>query len=126
MTEKAVLLAIRPGERSLHCKRKTRGVEETNRLIDYLIDNLTGPAGNDILGVPLFNRSRIEQTWNSQRKHIKCLQDPPGVALYTRTGSRTKGGVQLPVYRCVRGSNSLESFHNHLCCFIPGEFPFKH
>ncbi|XP_056120631.1 uncharacterized protein LOC130097715 [Rhinichthys klamathensis goyatoka] len=32
----------------------------------------------------------------------------------------TKGGIILPVYRCARGSTSLESFHNHLNRFIPG------
>ncbi|KAG7500682.1 hypothetical protein JOB18_025985, partial [Solea senegalensis] len=36
------------------------------------------------------------------------------------TGELTKGGVKLPVYRCARGSTSLESFHLHQCRFIPG------
>ena len=43
-----------------------------------------------------------------------CLQDPPGVPLYTMTGSMCKGGVTLPVLRCARGTTSLESFHLHL------------
>ena len=38
--------------------------------------------------------------------------------LYTQTGRLTKGGVILLVYRCARGSTSLESFHLHR--FIPG------
>ncbi|MEQ2213556.1 hypothetical protein XENOCAPTIV_016868 [Xenoophorus captivus] len=40
--------------------------------------------------------------------------------MYTRTGQVTKGGVVLPVYRCARGSTSLEPFHLHLNWFIPG------
>ncbi|MEQ2209089.1 hypothetical protein XENOCAPTIV_024007 [Xenoophorus captivus] len=40
--------------------------------------------------------------------------------MYTRTGQVTKGGVVLPVYRCARGSKSLELFHLHLNRFIPG------
>ena len=36
--------------------------------------------------------------WNEEKKHIKCIQDPPGVALYTVTGCIKKGGVQLPVF----------------------------
>ena len=40
--------------------------------------------------------------------------------LYTITGHIQKGGVQLPVLRCARGSTSLESFHLHLAKFIPG------
>ncbi|KAL6475706.1 hypothetical protein MHYP_G00167460 [Metynnis hypsauchen] len=47
-------------------------------------------------------------------------QDPPGLQLYAKTGQLTKGGVVLPVYRCARGSTSLESFHRHLKNFIPG------
>ncbi|XP_047217956.1 uncharacterized protein LOC124866285 [Girardinichthys multiradiatus] len=35
-------------------------------------------------------------------------------------GTLTKGGISLPVYRCARGSTSLESFHLHLDHFIPG------
>ena len=52
--------------------------------------------------------------WNEEKKHIKCIQDPPGVALYTVIGHIKKGGVQLPVFRCSRGTTSLESFHLHL------------
>lgn len=47
----------------------------------------------------------------------------PGVALYTKTEELTKGGLQLPTYRCARGargSTSLEAFHLHLNRFIPG------
>ena len=57
--------------------------------------------------------------WSTQRRHVKCIQDPPGITLYTQTGQQVKGGVVLPVYRCARGSTSLESFHLHR--FIPGK-----
>jgi hypothetical protein len=30
--------------------------------------------------------------------------------------------VTLPILRCARGSNSLESFHLHLARFVPGSF----
>uniref|UniRef100_A0A0F8CJ42 DUF6729 domain-containing protein n=1 Tax=Larimichthys crocea TaxID=215358 RepID=A0A0F8CJ42_LARCR len=43
---------------------------------------------------------------------------PGPSGLYTETGRLTKGGVSLPVYRCARGSTSLESFHINR--FIPG------
>ncbi|KAM9758030.1 uncharacterized protein ACNS7B_005148 [Menidia menidia] len=62
----------------------------------------------------------MEHIWQVQKKHVKCIQDPPGVALYTKTGELTKGGVRLQVLRCARGSTSLESFHLHLNRFIPG------
>ena len=41
-------------------------------------------------------------------------QDPPSIQLYTETARLVKGGVSLPVFRCARGSTSLESFHLHL------------
>lgn len=59
--------------------------------------------------------------WNLQKKHVKCIQDPPGVPLYRTTGERTMGGIKLPIYSCARGSSSLESFHLHLNRFIPGD-----
>ncbi|XP_034460728.1 uncharacterized protein LOC117773137 [Hippoglossus hippoglossus] len=107
-------------EMALHCRRRTRGEERTIHLLEELLGMLMGSRGNDSLGVPLFDSERMEHIWRVQRKHVKCIQDPPGVALYTKTGELTKGGVRLPVYRCARGSTSLESFHLHLNRFIPG------
>ena len=52
--------------------------------------------------------------WNEEKKHVKCIQDPPGVALYSVTGHIRKGGIELPVFRVARGTTSLESFHLHL------------
>lgn len=107
-------------ELALHCRRRTRGEETTTQLLEELLQGLMGTSGNDSLGVPLFDRERMEHIWCVQRKHVKCIQDIPGVALYTKTGELTKGGVRLPTYRCARGSTSLESFHLHLNRFIPG------
>ncbi|KAM4565007.1 uncharacterized protein V3H82_014105 [Fundulus diaphanus] len=43
---------------------------------------------------------RMEHIWRVQKKHVKCIQDPAGVDLYTKTGELTNGGVRLPVFRC--------------------------
>ena len=107
-------------ELALHCRRKTRGVAETTQLIRQLIETFSGERGRDTLGVPLINSSRMTSIWEAQKKHIACIQDPPGVSLYTRTGSTIKGGIELPNFRCARGSTSLECFHLHLNRFIPG------
>lgn len=107
-------------ELALHCRRKTRGVAETTQLISELIETFSGEKGRDTLGVPLINSSRMKSIWDAQRTHIACIKDPPGVSLYTRTGSTKKGGIELPNYRCARGSTSLECFHLHLNRFIPG------
>ncbi|XP_046887325.1 uncharacterized protein LOC124474908 [Hypomesus transpacificus] len=79
-----------------------------------------GEKGHDTLGIPLLDGSRIQAIWREQRRHLHCIQDPPAVQLYTETGRLTKGSVSLPVYRCARGSTSLESFHLHNNRFIPG------
>lgn len=49
-----------------------------------------------------------------------CIQCLPSLSLY-QTRTLKKGTKTLPMYRCARGSTSLESFHLHLNRFIPGE-----
>ena len=107
-------------ELALHCRRTTRGVEDTTRLIDHVIQTLDSSQGRDTMGVLLFNYECTQQMWKEQRRHVTCIQDVAEIPLYTKTGSLMKGGVELPTYRCARGSTSLESFHNHLARFIPG------
>lgn len=120
-SDEDIMKKLTKRELSLHVRRKTRGVQVTTMLIGNLLDAFYGPQGTDTLGVPLLDSDRIWNIWESQQRHISCLQDPEGVQLYTKTGTLVKGGVELPVYRCARGSTSLESFHNHLKSFIPGK-----
>ena len=107
-------------ELALHCRRRTRGIVDTTTMIYDLLLTFTGPQGCDTTGVPLLDKTRVWEIWDNQKNHIPCIQDPEGVQLYTKTGVLTKGGVQLPTYRCARGSTSLESFHLHINKFIPG------
>ena len=120
-TDRQVMDAISRKELAMHCRRRTRGVLDTTRLLQDLLQEFTGPAGVDMTGMPLLDSERAKAVWDAQKKHVACLQDPEGVQLYARTGSRRKGGVELPQYRCARGSTSLESFHLHVNRFIPGE-----
>ncbi|KAL2082094.1 hypothetical protein ACEWY4_021912 [Coilia grayii] len=101
-----------------HCRRRTRGVAETKQLLQEVLDSFW--EAKDSTGAPLIDQTRMKKIWNTQRRHLRCIQDPAGVELYTQMGEITKGGVKLPVYRCARGSTSLETFHQHLCRFIPG------
>lgn len=119
-SEAAIIEKITRRELALHCRRKTRGVVDTTAMIYDLLLTFTGPQGCDATGVPLLDKTRIWAMWDNQKHHIPCIQDPEGVQLYTKTGVLTKGGVQLPTYRCARGSTSLESFHLHIDKFIPG------
>ncbi|CAM4568810.1 unnamed protein product [Leuciscus chuanchicus] len=120
ISEKAVRARINRRELALHCRRRTRGEEETTILIGKLIDQFDSVDGKDTLGVPLLNHERIQQIWKEQRKHVQCIQDPEHFPLYIKKGTLKKGGVELCCYRCARGSTSLESFHLHLNRFIPG------
>ncbi|XP_076848242.1 uncharacterized protein LOC143493606 [Brachyhypopomus gauderio] len=120
LTDKDVDRHITKDELALHCRRRTRGQETTIHLLDQLLTELMSGKGNDALGVPLLDTVRMQHIWRVQKRHVACIQDPPGVALYTETGDITKGGVVLKTYRCARGSTSLESFHCHLNRFIPG------
>lgn len=76
----------------------------------------------DSTGLHLINHESMSRVWEVQQKHLACIQDPPGVQLYTNIGSGLeKGDKTLDVLRCGRGSSSLESFHKHQCAFIPGK-----
>ncbi|KAJ8370904.1 hypothetical protein SKAU_G00109320 [Synaphobranchus kaupii] len=120
LTDAEVSMSLTKRELALHCRRRTRGAAVTERLVGELIETFDGEKGHDALGIPLLDHDRIQAIWAEQRRHLHCIQDPPGVSLYTKTGQLTKGGVTLPVFRCARGSTSLESFHLHLNRFIPG------
>ncbi|XP_034436949.1 uncharacterized protein LOC117759111, partial [Hippoglossus hippoglossus] len=119
ITDKMVELQITKAELALHCSRQTRGEQQTIILIECLLNELIGIKGRDSLGVPLLDQERMQHIWHVQTRHVKCIQDEPGVLLYTQTGTTTKEGIVLPNYRCARGSTSLESFHLHLNKFIP-------
>ncbi len=119
LTDELLTSKLSSKQLAQHCRRCTRGVEETELLIGEMLEAFK--EARETMGIPLVDQERMAVIWDTQRRHLPCLQDPPGVQLYTQTGSITKGGLTLPVYCCARGSASLESFHNHLNRFIPGK-----
>lgn len=121
-SEKQILSSITSSQLAKHCRRRTRGIEATRALIQDLLDSVWNLT--DTSGLLLVNHESIARVWEVQKKHLPCIQDPPGAQLYTKTGSsETKGGKTLDVLRCARGSSSLKSFHQHQCSFIPGKLP---
>ena len=108
-------------ELARHCRRETRGAAETETLIDELLTTFMGDPERENRHVALFDVARLKQTWAQQRTHVSCIQDPPGLSLYTKVGSKSRGGVHLPVYHCVRGLTSLKNFHLHMDRFVLGE-----
>ena len=123
-TDKLVDEAISKKEIARHCRRQTRGVKTTSKLIEQLLTTMKGMT--DSCGVPLLDKDRIYAVWETQQRHIACIQDPPNIQLYTKISTISKAGVPLNVYRCARGSTSLESFHLHLARFIPGKKLLEH
>ncbi|KAL8617528.1 hypothetical protein ACOMHN_042702 [Nucella lapillus] len=69
--------SITKQELALHCRRATRGTEETTLLLNSLIDLYTQPHATDTL-----DAARAWQTWEEQKRHVKCILDPEGVSLY--------------------------------------------
>lgn len=116
-SEAAVRNAVTKTDLASHCRRCTRDVVDMRTRIEELILTMTGCT--DILGVPIL-KTEIAEIWKEQKRHLYCIQDPPGFQLYSQVGEVSKGGIRLPVYRCARGSTSVESFHHHLLNFIPG------
>ncbi|XP_056456676.1 uncharacterized protein LOC130390633 [Gadus chalcogrammus] len=115
---KKLMATISSAEMKRHCRRRTRGVEEMRSSISGLLESVWELT--DTTGLRLVSHDSMRHVWEVQQKHLECLQDPAGVALYTKVGTLQKGGKELDILRCGRGSSSLESFHRHQCAFIPG------
>ncbi|KAJ4934746.1 hypothetical protein JOQ06_007529 [Pogonophryne albipinna] len=90
LTDQMVDGKISKKELSLYCRRRTRGEVATITLIEQLLEKLGGNNGRDLMGVPLLEQVRMEHIWRVQRRHVKCIQDVPGVQLYTVTGTTIK------------------------------------
>ena len=105
-TDAAARKATTKEELLKHCRRRTRGVEETIIAIEQLLLSLS--SATDTLGVPLL-KQELTTTWAEQKRHIPCIQDPPGITLYTVVGHLVKGGVRLQVLRCARGSTGTST-----------------
>ncbi|KAE8299677.1 hypothetical protein D5F01_LYC02089 [Larimichthys crocea] len=97
-TEKQLMATISPGELKRHCRRRTCGVEEIRRMISELLESVWELT--DTTGLHLVNNDSMRHVWEVQQKHPECLQDPPGVALYTKVGTLQKGGKELDILRC--------------------------
>ena len=93
---------------------RIRGAEMALQLIEELMLELASSlTAIDSNGVHMFSGDMVK-IWKEEKKHVKCIQDPDGLILYTVKRHIIKGGVELPVFRCTQGTTSLESFHLHL------------
>ena len=88
----AIHKTITRNELSQHCQRRTREVELTLELIEGLLLQLSGFFATDSTGEPVLNDKMIT-IWEEEKKHVKCIQGPDGIMLFTITGHITNGGV---------------------------------
>lgn len=77
-------------ELARHCRRRVRSVDEAERLVQEVLDHYA--EATDLMGVKLIDRARMAEIWRTQRRHLHCIQDPPGLQLYTKTRETTRGG----------------------------------
>ena len=94
----AIRKAVTRKELARHCRRRTRGTTETVELIEALI--LAMSQSEDALGNKLFNDD-IQDIWSEQKKHIKCIQDPPGSYLLTTWLVHHSLRFVCKVYHCI-------------------------
>jgi hypothetical protein len=83
-----------------HCRRRTRGVDETTTALEALLLSLS--SATDTLGVPLL-KDEMQMIWEEQKHHIPCLQDPPNVELYTLVTRIEKGGNSSSTFSVCKG-----------------------
>ena len=67
-----VTKSITRKELARHCRRRTRGVQETTRLVEELLLSLA--VATDSIGVPLL-KEEMKEIWAEQSQHIKCLHE---------------------------------------------------
>ncbi|XP_047220669.1 uncharacterized protein LOC124867967 [Girardinichthys multiradiatus] len=61
LSDAEVVWRISKEEWRLHCRRRTRGAENTALLIQNLLDTFRGPAGRNTLNIPLLDDLRIQE-----------------------------------------------------------------
>ncbi len=100
ISERAIGARIARRELALHCRRRTRGLEETTESIGSLIDRFDSAYGKDTLGVPLLDHERIQQIWKEQRKAHSVYSRPGELSALREDGDaeeRRRGAVLLQV-----------------------------
>ena len=95
-----------------HCKRTVPPPDQLYPAVKEVFMTF-GPMLDSKTNKPLFN----SQAWKDAGNILKAIQagllsDPPGVPLYFQIGV-DKEHQNLPIYRCVRGTNSAEGGVHH-------------
>ena len=94
----AIKKAITREELSRYCK--DTGEVEILNTIELLILDMSGRMDS---GGNLPFSERISTICEQEQKHMACIQDPEDLPCM----HITKGGTELPVLHCARGTTSL-------------------
>ncbi|CAL9685387.1 unnamed protein product [Knipowitschia caucasica] len=113
-TESELTWHVKKEDMKRHCKKFVRNTQDMEQRIERVIEVCKGKLVHDLYGAPLFNSELIDKVWEDQRRHLPCLQNPPGLTLYTKTKTEKKGGRMLPVYQCARGKEFMKRFSQHM------------
>ena len=117
ISSQSVLLGMRYSVSMLAgCGSVARGSSPPPELLYSLVKEVFssyGPLLDSEKKQPLFNA----QAWKDARNVLKVIQsgllsDPPNIPLYYQIGVDKKH-ANLPLYRCVRGTNSVEGGVHH-------------
>ena len=108
-SDKQILASLKRTEMARYCKRRTCGVDVTRRMIQSLLDAMWELT--DTTGLRLINADSMQHIWKVQQKHLPCIQDVPGVELYTKVGTSEKGGQVLDVYIISLASPGYQENH---------------
>ncbi|XP_016115134.1 uncharacterized protein [Sinocyclocheilus grahami] len=104
ISERVVSACITRRELALHCRRRTRGVDETTRLIGSLIDLLDSADGKDTLGFPLLDHEWIQQILKEQQKH----EPVPVMRIFMPMSLRAWNDDRME--DAIKGASSIWSF----------------
>ncbi|XP_051959644.1 uncharacterized protein LOC127627336 [Xyrauchen texanus] len=74
LTEEQLTSRLTSRQLAQHCRRCTRGVEATEKLIGQML--VAFKDARETMGIPLVDQERMDAIWGTQRRHLPCIQDP--------------------------------------------------
>ena len=81
----------------------------TMELIEGLLLQLSSPFATGSTGEPVPS-DKMVTIWKEEKKHVKCIQNPNGIILYTITGQINKGGVYCQCFGVHVGPHRWSCF----------------
>lgn len=91
-----------------YCRRHVPAAEELERRLGRIFE-VYAMLQDATTKEPLF-RAKSRNVWTALLKHVRkgCFSDPEGLSLYFERRYNRQG---LVLWRCIRGTNSIEGYH---------------